>query len=62
MLTIEGAHESHTAEMWSDSRMPPELPHTGDEVQLPVKIRTFVQGGTAKHTLIFGSSQQGEEF
>ena len=62
MLQVEGAGTFNTAETWSDIMNPLGLPELGDYVKLPVQVRTYVQGGLAKYTLVFGEELKGEAF
>lgn len=61
-LSVTGAGHNYTAEMWSDSRLPDGVPNVGDRVAIPVEVRAYVQGGLARHTLVFGKSAKGESF
>lgn len=61
-LRVEGAGLLYTAEAWSETRMPVGIPDIGDEVELGVEARAYVQAGVARCTLTFGGIEKGEEF
>jgi hypothetical protein len=62
VLRVEGGGMSATAETWSDVKLPVGLPQLGDDVSLAVEVRSYVQGGLARHTLVFGGGEKGEAF
>jgi hypothetical protein len=49
------------AECWSDEKLPDFVPSRGDYVSLPVSVRSYVQGGNARHTLCFGPRSSNME-
>ena len=61
-LTISTATGAFRAECWSSTKLPLGLPAAGEDVKLPVSIRSYVQGGVAHTTLVFGSEEKGESF
>ena len=61
-LAVAGSGGMRIAEMWSDMRLPIGVPELGDQVSIPVEVRCYVQGGMARHTLVFGGAEKGEAF
>jgi len=61
-LRVEGRGNSQVAEMWSNTRHPIGLPEVGDQVDLPIDVRAYVQGGLARYSLTFGGAEKGETF
>lgn len=49
-------------ERWSDTPMPADLPVVGQDVELPVQIGAYLQGGVPKVRLVWAHAQDENAF
>ena len=62
VLYVSTGVEELSAEAWFDDALPAGTPKPGDQVSLAVRVRSYVQGGGARHALVWGGESRGEPF
>ena len=61
-LSVLGGGGVFVVQRWSDLAVPPDLPVVGADVELPIRVGSYMQSGVPKIRMVWATSDQSGAF